>query len=113
MPAGKPFVRRGITFASQYAYRQFLATEKGFATPAARNKAIAAAKRVITPRRGQLTDAQVGVLSAGVADYKKRIGSYVEGAPIDKRGSNRLPAELQSLIRSLGDGQYSIWRMLY
>jgi len=112
MPS-KPFTRRGITFASQYAYRQFLAAERGFATPAARNKAIAQAKKKLAPRRGELSDAQVGALAAGLADYKHRIGSFVEGlAPAD-RGSNRLPPEVLSLIRSLGANQYPIWRMLY
>ncbi len=54
MPA-KPFTRRGITFASQYAYRQFLAAEKGFASPAARNKAIKEARKVVDHYPGGLT----------------------------------------------------------
>jgi len=112
MPS-KPFTRRGITFASQYAYRQFLAAERGFSSPAARNKAIAAAKRAITPRRGTLTDGEVGVLSAGIADYKGRIGSFVEGIAPSARGSNRLPPEVIAVMRSLGANQYPIWRMLY
>lgn len=109
----KPFVRRGITFSSQYAYRQFLAAERGFATPAARNKAIAAQKRLVSRYPGGLSKEEQGVLAAGLADYQGRIGSHIHGASPETRGSSRLPRELQLLIRRMGADQYPIWRALY
>ena len=111
--ASKPFTRRGIAFASQYAYRQFLAAEKGYASPAARNKAIAEAKKVVTRYPGNLTKPQQGVLAAGIADNRHRIGSFIEGIEPAKRGSSLLPPELNSLIRDMGPDAYPIWRTLY
>jgi hypothetical protein len=112
-PTPKPFTRRGITFASQYAYRQFLAAERGFASPSARNKAVARAKSEMAKYSTGLTPEQRGVLAAGVADYRNRIGSYIQGLPPDQRGSSRLPNYLQQMIRDLGPNAYPIWRMLY
>jgi hypothetical protein len=109
----KPFVRRGITFASQYAYRQYLAAEKGFASPAARNKAVKATRDLVRQFPGGLTAEQQGVVAAGLADYRHRIGSFVEGTALAKRTSNRLPRELVILLRSMGGDQYPLWRALY
>lgn len=109
----RPFTRRGITFTSQYAYRQYLAAEKGYSTPAARNKAIAAQRRLVEAHATSLTAAQRGVLAAGIADYQGRIGSFVEGQAFAQRGSNRLPPEVLQLLREAGNGAYPLWRVIY
>lgn len=109
----KPFFARGVWWASQSDYREMLAQEAGFASRAERDKKRAEMKKLVVAKPGNLTDAQQGVLAAGLADYQGRIGSFVETGDIAKRGSNLLPRELQVLIREMGDAQYPIWRLLY
>lgn len=109
----KPFVRRGITFQSQYAYRQFLAAEKGFASPFQRQKAINEVKRRLGRMLITVPKDQAGALAADIADWRRRIGSFVEGQAPTERGSNRLPPEVVARIRSMGDWQWVIWRELY
>jgi hypothetical protein len=115
MPAAtpKPFVRRGITFASQYAYRQFLAAEKGYPSKYAREQEVARLHARLDRYTSALTKAERGELIAGVADYKGLIGSYVQGIDPARRGSNRLPDRLVELIKRLGPDAYPIWRTLY
>ena len=109
----RPFTRRGITFTSQYAYRQYLAAERGFPTPAARNKAIAAQRRIVDAHATLLTPAERGVLAAGVADWQGRIGSFIEGQPTAQRLSSRLPPELLALLKKADNGAYPVWRLIY
>lgn len=109
----KPFVRRGIIFQSQYAYRQFLAAERGFASPAARNKAIAEMRKVVNQYPGGLNKEQRGVMAAGLADWRGRLGSHIEGIAPAARGSNRLPPELNQMLRDMGPDAYPLWRTLY
>ena len=110
----RPFTRRGITFTSQYAYRQFLAAERGLASvPQMRKRQAEAREEIRRLGLGELTQPQAGRLAADIAEWKHRIGSYVEGQAPAERGSSRLPPEMLARLRAMGAGQYPIWRLLY
>jgi hypothetical protein len=97
---------------SQGQYRRELAAARG-TTRYQRVKEIAAVKRELAPNLAGLSARQAGILAAAIVDYRGRIGRFVIGQRVDRRGSSTLPPQIVTLIRSLGANQYPVWRLLY
>ena len=110
-----PFVRRGITFPTQQAYRDFLAVERGFLGGRSQmDRAIAAEKRRLAHELQDLPAPQQGRVAAEMASFRQMqrqgLGPFVEGVPQHQR----LPQDLLNLLQSLPpSSRYPLWKTLY
>lgn len=113
MAASKPFRRGGITYPSQYAYRQALAARRGYDSPRAMYATMRrmAAEQPVLGRLiklGAVDGDNAEAVYTEMQAFQRQQHVFVPGRPV----APLYPA-LDAAIRSLGPDAYSIWRQLY
>lgn len=107
------FTRGGVTYPSQYAYRQAVASRLGYDSVAEHRKASYEARTNDTFKDllQSIPASDRTKMQAILWHYKGALGEHVEGKPKD------VPADLSDLVDEmearLGRRPYLIWRWLY
>jgi hypothetical protein len=116
MMADKPFTRGGITYPSQYAYRQAAAQRLGYDSVHEHRKSLIAARddqtfRPLVHSLQGMSATDKSRMQAILWNYKATLGESIPGK------KKKVSADLSDLIDEmedrLGRRPYLIWRWLY
>lgn len=114
--ADKPFTRGGVTYPSQYAYRQAVANRLGYDSVNEHRKALIAAQSdetfapLVQSLQG-MSATDKSRMQAILWNYKAVLGESIPGEK--KKVSADLSDLIDEMENRLGMRPYLIWRWLY